>query len=99
MKTQDPIKLRSLQSPQVDPTWHLFDWREHLDKLLDSPVSLNIRKNISVVFMLKQEIKRTLQEDPTKVKNKMIRSSLLYSKVHEPIIKNFIQSIPCFPNS
>ena len=67
---------------------------EHLDKLLDSPVSRNIRKNISVVLMLKQEIKKTMQENLHKIQNQI---NYLSQISRTPYKKNLYSINPLFP--
>ena len=71
---------------------------DHLEKLFESPTSLNIVKNISVIFLLKQEIKKTLQNNPEFIKNQIIKEAIIFSRDEESKVRHFLFSIkPFFP--
>ena len=71
---------------------------EHLDKLIEDPTSLNIKKTMSIVYMLKTEIIRVMQDTAESIINQHVRNIMIYSKMEEPGLRAFLLSIkPLFP--
>lgn len=94
--TKDP-DLRRLCAHFGSPKLGSVDAAQ-FSKLLEDPPSLNIPRGISAETMLKNEVKKNLLDNSSKIKNEIISSATRYSKSEEPRLINFLRSIkPLFP--
>ena len=50
-----------------------------MEKLFEYPTNLNILENISVTFILKQEIKKTMQINTEFIQNQIIKEAVILS--------------------
>ncbi|AJR28445.1 polymerase [Marco virus] len=70
----------------------------HLDKLIESPTSLNLKRGISSTNLLKNEVKINLIKNKHHVANTIIKDALTYVSKNEVSILNWARSIkPLFP--
>ncbi|AHB08865.1 L protein [Kolente virus] len=79
---------------------HIREANNSLDfaKLLEKPNSLNIPKNMSLTNLLKTEIKKSLIEGVSEIKNETIRDAVVYLNSQEKLLMDFLWSIePLFP--
>nr|BDO24648.1 large protein [Oita virus] len=80
--------------PKVKPASSSKD----MAKLLEKPNSLNIPKNMSLINLLKTEIKRSLQQSVDRIENEVIRDAIDYLNENEEVLMDFLWSIePLFP--
>nr|AWK27025.1 L protein [Ekpoma virus] len=71
---------------------------EHIEKLIESPFSLNIPRGVSPSNMIKEEIKKQLHVTAEKIGNKILRDATIYYRDHEPSLLAWLSSItPLFP--
>nr|AXY65031.1 L polymerase [Hapavirus flanders] len=71
---------------------------EHLDKLIENPVALNICRGISAVNLLKNQVRENLIINRSKISNSIIRLSLDYIQQEEITLYAWARSIkPLFP--
>ncbi|UCR92531.1 MAG: L protein [Apis rhabdovirus 3] len=67
-------------------------------KLIESPISLNLKSGIDPVTIIKDRIKASLQETCSEIQHKLIRESIIYGKEEEAGLITFLTSIkPLFP--
>lgn len=89
--------VKSLATTAGNPELAEFNL-EHMEKLFEAPTSLNIRKNISVTYLLEQEIKSTLQNNPEFIRNQIIKEAIVFSRNEESKVRHILFSIkPFFP--
>jgi mRNA capping enzyme len=71
---------------------------KHFSKLIEDPTSLNLPRGLSAPNMIKDEIRKSLLRDTSKIKNIIIKDSVKYINDYEEKFINFLKSIkPCFP--
>lgn len=70
----------------------------HIDKLVESPTSLNIKRGLSPTSLIKEEIKKTFFERVDTIKNELVRDAVYYSKTEEGPMRIFLLGMkPVFP--
>ncbi|AID53192.1 large protein [Dolphin rhabdovirus] len=70
----------------------------NLNKLIENPSALNLRKETSALSVIKNEVKSQLYRDAEKIGNKMISDAIAQSRDEEPYLEAFLASIrPLFP--
>ncbi|AJR28326.1 polymerase [Kamese virus] len=90
-------KLRDLAITCGHPILEEFN-PEHLDKLIENPVALNISRGISAVNLLKNQVRTNLINNRSKIQNSIIRLSLDYVHQEEITLYAWARSIrPLFP--
>ncbi|AJR28463.1 polymerase [Manitoba virus] len=94
--TDDP-NLRALAINCGNPPIEPFE-PEHIDKLIENPVGLNIIRGISASNLLKNQVRNNLILNRSKVNNIIVRSSLEYVADEEESLYLWARSIrPLFP--
>ena len=92
-----------------DPEWRKFaanvgnptlcaPSHEAFKRLLEDPLTLNLRTGISFLMVLKRNIREAFLADMSKVKNEIFYSALSYIGSEEGTMVNFLTQIkPLFP--
>ncbi|ACX83613.1 RNA-dependent RNA polymerase [Hapavirus ngaingan] len=94
--TVDPL-FKSLAASVGHPQLEQFEIK-HLSKLLEDPNGLNIKRGISSVNMLKNEVRKNLLLNVNNINNIIIRSAIEYLLEEEQSLMSWIMSIkPLFP--
>ncbi|UAX43327.1 polymerase [Bangoran virus] len=71
---------------------------EHLDKLIESPTSINLVRGISATNLIKNEVKKNLINGVSYVSNQIIKHALEYTRDEEKSILQWARTIkPLFP--
>ncbi|YP_010229226.1 RNA-dependent RNA polymerase [Almendravirus chico] len=69
-----------------------------INKLLEDPTSLNIKKGSNISVIIRDQVKRSLIRYSSNIKNKLLRNSLEKSDNHEQYLIDFLTTIsPVFP--
>ncbi|UAX43315.1 polymerase [Porton virus] len=84
------LKIGNPQLEEFEP--------KHLDKLIEDPVGLNIKRGISATNLLKNEVKKNLLQNSNQYQNAIIRHALEYITNEEESLFAWVRSIkPLFP--
>lgn len=96
-KNTSDLNLKTVASYIGNPELASFDISQ-LSKLIEDPTSLNLKRTLSVTYLLKQEIKRVMQKTSGRIINQQVRSVIEYSVENEDSLLLFLGSIqPLFP--
>uniref|UniRef100_A0AAN0LJ79 Replicase n=1 Tax=Lobos virus TaxID=3139875 RepID=A0AAN0LJ79_9VIRU len=72
--------------------------KENWMKLLERPSSLNIPKGLSAITLLRNEIRRSLEQNVDRVRNETFAQAIKYLHEHEHELVSFLETItPLFP--
>ncbi|AJG39196.1 RNA-dependent RNA polymerase [Wuhan Insect virus 7] len=68
------------------------------NKLLEDPLTLNLKNSISPISMMKEVIRSSLYDKAAHIPNRLIRDAVQYSKDHNEALTQFLYLInPLFP--
>ncbi|AJR28531.1 polymerase [Joinjakaka virus] len=71
---------------------------EHLDKLIESPESLNLKRGVSITNLMKTEIKKSIIANSSLINNKIIRDAVEYLADEEGSLFAWARNVtPLFP--